>query len=107
MVAQSELPVFNPVSFEDAVRLFQSWGFQVEPGPQPEQVTLILEAPDHRTYCVHPANMLSEMAAVAMRVRFLNGAMYEASRKLWQAGQGKPSKTIAPASIEVAPAELH
>jgi hypothetical protein len=60
---------FNSLSLEDAVQLFKQWGFQVEPGPRPEEVTLIIDAPDHRTYSVHPASMLPHMAAVALRVR--------------------------------------
>ncbi len=65
----SDSATFNSLSLEDAVQLFKQWGFQVEPGPRPEEVTLIIDAPDHRTYCVHPANMLPHMAAVALRVR--------------------------------------
>jgi hypothetical protein len=95
-VTKPELPLFSSLSFEDAVRLFKSWGFQVEPGPRPEEVTLILDAPDHRTYCVQPASMLAQIAAVALRVRFLNGAMYEASYKLRQVGQRGVGSTIAP-----------
>jgi hypothetical protein len=45
--------MLKPLSFEDAVRLFKQWGFQVEPGPRPEEVTLILEGPGHRTYAVY------------------------------------------------------
>jgi hypothetical protein len=63
-----DLPA-NPMSFEEAVRLFEAWGFRVEPGPQPDEVTLIIDAPDSRTYCVHPAHMLPEIAAVALAVR--------------------------------------
>lgn len=95
-MTQPELPLFSSLSFEDAVRLFKSWGFQVEPGPRPEEVTLILDGPDHRTYCVQPASMLPHMAAVALRVRFLNGAMYEVSSKLRQVDQGGLGSTIAP-----------
>jgi hypothetical protein len=95
-VTKLELLSFSSLSFEDAVRLFKSWDFQVEPGPRPEEVTLILEAPDHRTYCVHPASVLPQMAAVALRARFLNGAMYEGSSKLRQADQERQGSTIAP-----------
>jgi hypothetical protein len=59
----------QPLSFEEAVRLFQNWGFRVEPGPQPEEVTLIIDAPDHRNYSVHPAALLPQIAAVALSVR--------------------------------------
>jgi len=62
-------------SFEDAVKLFKQWGFDIEPGPRPEQVTLILEGPDYRTYSVYEARMLPQIAAVALRVRWRNGAM--------------------------------
>jgi hypothetical protein len=58
-----------PLSFEEAVRLFKEWGFRVEPGPQPDEVTLIIDAPDHRDYSVHPAALLPEIAAVALGVR--------------------------------------
>ena len=67
--------MLKPLSFEDAVRLFKLWGFQVEPGPRPEEVTLILEEPDHRTYAVYQAEMLPQIAAVALQVRWRNGAM--------------------------------
>jgi hypothetical protein len=94
-VTKPELPMFSSLSFEDAVRLFKSWGFQVEPGPRPEEVTLILDAPDHRTYGVHPASILPQLAAAALRVRFLNGAMYQASSKLRQACQRGLDGTVA------------
>ncbi len=72
-------PSFDSVSFEDAVRLFSLWGFQVEPGPRPDQVTLILQAPDHRTYCVYPADQLTDLAATALRVRYFNGSLTHAA----------------------------
>jgi len=81
-VLKGELLQLSSLSFEEAVRLFKSWGFQVEPGPRPEEVSLIIEAPDHRTYCVYPASQLPQLAAVALRVRMQNGEMYEASYKL-------------------------
>jgi hypothetical protein len=67
--------MFKPLSFEDAVKLFQQWGFQVEPGPRPEEVTLILEGPDYRTYSVYEARMLPQIAAVALQVRWQSGSM--------------------------------
>ena len=106
-MTKPELPLFNPPSFEDAVRLFKSWGFQVEPGPRPEEVTLILDEPDCRVTSVHPACLLPELAAVALRVRFLNGAMYEASGKLRQAGQWGLDSTTAPFSTGNIWAALH
>lgn len=51
------------------------WGFQVEPGPRPEEVTLILEGPGYRTYIVYEARMLPQIAAVALRVRWQNMAL--------------------------------
>ena len=71
----SEITMFESLSFEDAVKLFKQWGFQVEPGPRPEEVTLILEGPDYRTYTVYEARMLPQIAAVALRIRWKNGAM--------------------------------
>ncbi len=71
----SKCPSFDSLSFEDAVRLFSRWGFQVEPGPRPDQVTLITREPDCRTYCVCPADQLTELAATALRVRYSNGAL--------------------------------
>jgi hypothetical protein len=59
----------NPLSFEDAVQLFEAWGFRVEPGPQPDEVTLIIDAPDHRNYSVYPVHLLPAIAAVALGVR--------------------------------------
>jgi hypothetical protein len=65
----------KPLSFEDAVRLFKQWGFQVEPGPRPEGVTLILEGPGHRTYAVYEASMLPQIASVAQHIRWRNGVV--------------------------------
>jgi hypothetical protein len=79
--------MFRTPSFEDAVKLFKQWGFQVEPGPQPEQITLILEGPDYRTYSVYEAHMLPQVAAVALRVRWQNGSMALCA---WQRGTGTP-----------------
>jgi hypothetical protein len=64
--------MLKPLSFEDAVRLFKQWGFQVEPGPRPEEVTLILEGPGHRTYAVYEASMLPQIASVALDIRWQN-----------------------------------
>jgi hypothetical protein len=64
----------NRLSFEDAVRLFKEWGFQVDPGPNPEEVTLILQEDNYQTYAVHPAKMLPEMAEIALYIRCWNGA---------------------------------
>ncbi len=76
------LPSFDSLSFEDAVHLFKSWGFQVDPGPGPEEVTLILNASDHRTYSVCPVDALTQMAIVALRVRLVNGTLCQALTQL-------------------------
>ena len=70
------------LSFEDAVRLFKGWGFQVEPGPHPEEVTLILQGDNYRTYAVHPAKMLPEIAKVALHIRWRNGTMLRDTENL-------------------------
>jgi hypothetical protein len=57
-----------------AVLLFRQWGFLVEPGPGPEEVTLIVEGPDYRTYSVHDVDLLPQMAMVALQVGWANGA---------------------------------
>jgi hypothetical protein len=57
------------LSYAEAVALFEAWGFRVEPGPQPEEVTLIIDAPDHRNYSVYPVALLPAVAAVALSVR--------------------------------------
>ncbi len=74
-----ESPDFASLTFVDAIKLFREWGFQVEPGPRPEEVTLILEALDHRTYAVHPAQELTQMAAAALQVRWRNGSLFNAA----------------------------
>ena len=70
------------LSFEDAVRLFKGWGFQVEPGPHPDEVTLILQGDDYQTYAVHPATMLPEIAKVALHIRWRNGTMLRNTENL-------------------------
>jgi hypothetical protein len=67
--------MFKTLSFEDAVRLFKEWGFQVEPGPRPGEVTLIIEAADHRCCTVYDASMLPQIATVALEIRWQNGSM--------------------------------
>jgi hypothetical protein len=86
-VSELESTLFGALSFEESVRLFKSWGLIVEPGPRPEEVTLILEGPDYRTTSVHPACMLPEMAAAALRVRWFNGTILDPSHRPQQKGE--------------------
>jgi hypothetical protein len=67
--------MFKTVSFEEAVCLFKEWGFEVEPGPRAGEVTLVIDAPDHRHYTVYDAGMLPQIATVALQVRWQNGSM--------------------------------
>jgi len=69
------IPTFQSLSFEEASQLFKSWGFQIEPGPRPEEVTLILEGPDYRTVVVYDAHMLPEIAATVLSVRWQTGRL--------------------------------
>ncbi len=66
---------FEKLSFEKAVQLFKGWGFLVEEGPRPEEVTLILEGPTHRSYHVYEPEELLKMAVTILRVRWRTGAM--------------------------------
>ena len=66
---------FEKLSFEKAVQLFKEWGFLVQQGPRTEEVTLILEGPNHRSYCVCQPEKLAEMAAAISRQRLRTGAM--------------------------------
>jgi hypothetical protein len=66
---------FEKLSFEKAVQLFKEWGFLVQQGPRTEEVTLILEGPTHRTYCVCQPEHLAEMAAAILRHRLRTGAL--------------------------------
>ncbi len=56
-------------SFEEAVYLFEQWGFCVEPGPRPDEVTLILEGGDFRTYVVYEVPLLPQIANLILRTR--------------------------------------
>jgi hypothetical protein len=69
-------PYFETLSFEKAIRLFEGWGFLVEPGPGMEEVTLVLERPAHRSYCVYKTAQLPQIAAAALRVRWRTGALF-------------------------------
>jgi hypothetical protein len=68
-------PDFEELSFEKAVQLFEGWGFLVEQGPRPGEVTIILEGQTHRSYYVCEPGTLLEMAAAALRVRWCNGTV--------------------------------
>jgi hypothetical protein len=74
--------MLKKLSLEDAVRLFKAWGFQVEPGPKPNKVTLIIQGDDYRMYAVHPAVMLPEIAKVALHIRWRNGTMLHDTENL-------------------------
>ncbi len=76
--------LFRSLSFENAVTVFKARGFRVEPGPTPEEVTLILDAQDHRTYCVYPARVLTELAIIALPFKFMNGTLCQAPTQLRQ-----------------------
>jgi hypothetical protein len=68
-------PDFEKLSLAKALQLFKEWGFLVEQGPRPGEVTLILEGPAHRSYYVCEPETLLEMATSILRVRWCNGAM--------------------------------
>lgn len=68
-------PDFEKLSFEKAVQLFRGWGFVVEQGPRPGEVTLILEGSTRRSYHVCEPEKLLEMASGILRVRWWTGAM--------------------------------
>lgn len=69
------VPSFGSLSFQDAVRLFSEWGFQVEPGPRSAEVTLIQIGADYQSYGVYDVELLPAMAAAALRVRWINGTL--------------------------------
>jgi hypothetical protein len=62
----------EPPSFEETVRLFKQWEFLVEPGPQPDEATLIVEGPDYRTYAVYKTDLLPQIASVILHARWQN-----------------------------------
>ena len=68
-------PNFETLSFEEAVRLFKEWGYLVEPGPWPEEVTLVIEGLAHLSYHVYQAAELPQLAAAILRVRCHTGAI--------------------------------
>ena len=63
------------LSLEKAVQLFEEWGFLVQQGPRTEEVTLIVEGPNNRSYCVCQPEELPEMAAAVLRQRLCTGAL--------------------------------
>jgi len=75
-------PDFEKLSFEKAVQLFKGWGFLVERGPRPEELTLILEGPNHRSCCVCQPEQLMEMAATILVHRCDIGPCRRRSKKL-------------------------
>ena len=64
---------FEKLSFEKAVQLFKEWGFLVQQGTK--EVTLIVEGPNHRSYCVCQPEELAEMATAVLRQRLRTGTM--------------------------------
>ena len=60
---------FEKLSFEKAVQLFKEWGGLVQQGLRTEEVTLIVEGPNHRSYCVCQPEELAEMATTVLRQR--------------------------------------
>ncbi|NBD35181.1 MAG: hypothetical protein GVY30_04180 [Chloroflexi bacterium] len=65
----------SELSYQEAVHLFEHWGFEVTSGPRAGEVTLILVTPCSRTYAVHPAAMLPRMAEHILAVRWRNGSI--------------------------------
>ncbi len=69
------VPEFEKLSFEQAVELFEGWGFLLEQGPRSGEVTLILEGPTYRSYHVCEPEQLAEMAASILQQPLRTGAM--------------------------------
>lgn len=67
----------SELTYQEAVSLFEQWGFQVECGPRPGDVTLLLRTEEGCTYSVHEQAMLPQMAAVALAVRWRNNQMMQ------------------------------
>jgi hypothetical protein len=63
------------LSFDEAVHLFNEWGFQVELGPREGEVTLTLDGEDGRTWIVWRVEMLPQVAEVILRTRWQNGTV--------------------------------
>ena len=63
------------LTFEEAVHLFEQWGFEIEAGPRAEEVTLLLRSDESCTYSVQERWMLPPMAEAALAVRWRNGTV--------------------------------
>ena len=72
------------LTFEEAVHLFEQWGFEIEAGPRVGEVTLLLKSDESCTYSVQERTMLPQMAGVALAVRWRrNGVMQEGCPQLY------------------------
>lgn len=69
----------SSLTFEEAVHLFEQWGFAIEPGPRAGEVTLLLRSDESCTYSVQERRMLPQMAEVALAVRWRNGTVQAVS----------------------------
>lgn len=65
--------MFKQLSFNDAIDLFKEWGFRVEPGPLPGEISLIIEDESCRLCTVFDADYLAEIAAFVLKMRWDNG----------------------------------
>jgi len=98
--------MFSFLPFEDAIKLFMAWGFQMEPGPRPDEVTLIIDAPDYRAYTVHPAYLFAQVAAVTLRIRWRNGAMFSVTGDQRRDKAGGLDLTTIPSPFRTWPARV-
>ncbi len=58
------------LTYEETVSLFKQWGFEVEPGPRTDEVTLLSKTEGGCTYSVQERATLAQMAAAALAVRW-------------------------------------
>lgn len=63
------------LTFDEAVSLLEHWGFEVQPGPRPSEVTVLLVGPDFRTYAVYETALLPTMAEIMLQVRLCNNRL--------------------------------
>ncbi len=91
--------------FEEAIKLFMAWGFQMEPGPRPDEVTLIFDAPDYRAYAVHPANLFAQVAAVTLRVRWRDGDRFSVTGDQRMDNMGGLDLTTIPSPFRTWPVQ--